>query len=87
MTTPRVDGHSVRKLRKALNLSGADLCRMVEKTGQSLSQSHLCQIELGSKQPSQQLTQAIADALGVQPRDLTASITRVVVAVEFGDAA
>jgi transcriptional regulator with XRE-family HTH domain len=87
MTTPQVDGQSVRKVRKALNLSGADLCRKVEEAGQPLSRSHLCQIENGTKQPSQQLARAIATALGVEPNTLTASITRVVVAVEFGSAA
>jgi transcriptional regulator with XRE-family HTH domain len=66
MTSQRVNGNAVRDLRRAIGLSGAELCRRVEaKLGRPLSAPHLTNIEKGDKQPSPDLARAIAEVLGV----------------------
>lgn len=52
-------GENIKKLRSNQNISQASLARDV-----GITQSMLCQIEKGTKNPSLQVGKAIADALG-----------------------
>ena len=54
-------GENIQRVRKQQKVSQADLAKTV-----GISQSMLCQIERGTKNPSLQIGKGIADALGCE---------------------
>jgi transcriptional regulator with XRE-family HTH domain len=56
----KTNGATIRALREALGISQASLAARAK-----LSKSYLCEVELGSYQPTMARVQRIADVLGV----------------------
>lgn len=60
MTSRKLNGASVREIRKALGVKQDDLARRIDK-----HPAYLSNLESGAKQPSVETMRAISDALAV----------------------
>lgn len=61
----------VRALRHAYGLTLKDLSERIEAFGVTVDEDHLSNCELGRRCPSRPLVKAWADALKINPLDLT----------------
>lgn len=72
--TTRINGPALRVIRERSGLSVADLVNAVREQGIDVHPDHIRNIELGHKQPSPKLFDAIAAALKVAKIVLIADV-------------